>query len=758
MKQPEQNLPNSSLSEVAEVAAEPAITASSQAALQNNPLLERGPLPPFDRIEAQHVEPAVRAILKRCQKQLAQIEHQIEESSPSWELLEQLNQLEYELQRSWGPVEHLLAVKNSPELRRAHESVQEDVVRFSLRLSQSRAIFKALEKLATTSLSPPQKRILELRLKEARRAGVALEGAALQRFSDIVAQLSRLSTDFANHLLDSTNAFALLLTERSQVEGLPLSLLRLAAQSYNTALDQNQPESDTPGNSSAGDGAAESDAVGNSSAGNGATGDVTPPATAEKGPWRITLDLPSYLPFMQHAADRSLREKLYRVYISRASYGKEDNLPLIERILELRQEQAQLLGYENYAQLTVENRMAERVEDIYGLLEELQKVVYPLAGRELQELQELADASGENEPIAHWDIPFWAERLRERSFGFTDEELRPYFPLPRVLHGLFTLSEQIFGIKIEAADKKAPLWHPDVRYFIVNNEKGEEIASFYLDPYSRPQEKRGGAWMGDCIGRRRTASGIEKPVAYLICNSMPPTGDRPSLMSFHEVTILFHEFGHGLQHLLTEVDFPDVAGINGIEWDAVEIASQFMENWCYQRKVLLDLSAHLESGESLPDVLCEKIAKSRTYRAASTMLRQISFSLVDMELHYRYNPTDKKRSALQLEQAIRRKLSPLPPLPEDRFLCSFSHIFAGSYAAGYYSYKWAEVFSADAFSAFEEAGLEEQQSLSQVGRRFRDTILALGGSRHPAEVFQLFRGRKATTDALLRHAGLKLSA
>jgi oligopeptidase A len=475
-------------------------------------------------------------------------------------------------------------------------------------------------------------------------------------------------------------------------------------------------------------------------------------ATAEDGPWRITLDFPSYGPFLQHSRRRVLRERLYRANVTRASEGETDNGGLIQRILGLRREQAVLLGFREFAELSLASKMAPGIAAVEEMLEQLRAASYASAERDLVELGDLARAEGapEADDLRPWDVAFWAERLRERRYSYGDEELRAYLPFPRVLAGLFDLARRLFGVAIRAADGEAPIWHPDVRFFRVEGESGEPLAAFFLDPYSRPEEKRGGAWMDVCVGR---APG-RLPVAHLVCNQSRPVDGQPSYMRFHEVQTLFHEFGHGLQHMLTTVDHPLAAGIQNVEWDAVEIASQFMENWCYHRETVKGLSAHRDTAEPLPDDLFDKVRAARTFRAGSEMLRQLYFSLTDLALHHGYDP-DGVESAFDVQRRISRRTTVMPPIPEDRMLCSFSHIFAGGYAAGYYSYKWAEVLSADAFGAFEEAGLEDREAVAREGRRFRDTVLALGGSRHPMEVFRAFRGRDPSIDALLRQSGLR---
>ncbi|KAA3653959.1 MAG: M3 family peptidase, partial [Calditrichaeota bacterium] len=477
-------------------------------------------------------------------------------------------------------------------------------------------------------------------------------------------------------------------------------------------------------------------------------------ATPQNGPWCITLDYPCYVPFMEHHRNRQQREQVYRAFITRAADGEWDNAPLITRILKLRRDQVALLAYDNYADLSLASKMAPDVAAVKKMLQQLQDASKQPALNDLKEIQELAQKSGQQEPLAHWDVAFWAERLREHRFTYTDDELRPYFPLPRVLDGLFNLCTRLFGITFEKADGQAPVWHDDVQFFRVLHENGKTIAWFYLDPYSRPAEKRGGAWMDNCLSRRNVDGELRLPVVHLCCNGTPPTADQPSLMSFKEVETLFHEFGHGLQAMLTTIDYADAAGVNGIEWDAVEIASQFMENWCYHKPTLTGMTAHIETGKPLPDELFDKICAARTFRAGSLMMRQLEFGVTDIALHTIFNP-DSEKSAFDIHMDIAKKTSALPPLPENRFLCAFAHIFAGGYAAGYYSYKWSEVLSADAFSAFEEAGLDDEQAIAALGRKYRDTILAFGGGRDPMAVFKDFRGREPRVDALLRHYGLE---
>lgn len=684
----------------------------------SNPLLVSEGLPRFDEIAPEHVVPAMKQVLSDAEQKIAALEKNL---TPTWSgLLKPLEDLDIPFEYAWGPVGHLMAVKNSDALRKAYQEIQPDVVAFSLRAQQSRPIYEGLKTICDSAqwqaLDPAQQRCIELKIRAAEHAGVGLEGAAKERFNQIAKELSKIGTDFSNHVLDATKAFELIIEDRADTEGWPKSLKQVAAQSYKQANEGKE-------------------------------------ATPENGPWRITLDFPSFSPFMQHHRRRHHREHVYRAYVTRASSGEFDNSDFIARILKLRKEQAALLRFNTFAEWSLASKMAPGVAAVEQMFEELGAASKQPAGKDFEELQALAKTGGQTEPLMHWDIAFWSERLREQRFDYTDDQLRPYFPLPNVLDGLFGLCERLFGIRIVRTDgTNAHLWHPDVQFFEVFREEAP-IASFYLDPYSRPADKRGGAWMNECLNRRWINGALRLPVVHLCCNGTPPVGDTPSLMSFTEVETLFHEFGHGLQGMLTTVDYADVAGINGVEWDAVEIASQFMENWCYHKPTLIGMTAHVETGEPLPDDLFEKICAARTFRAGSLMVRQLSFGKTDMALHHHTDPNGKE-TAFDVERRIAREYAVLPPLPEDRFLCAFTHIFAGGYAAGYYSYKWSEVLSADAFAAFEEAGLGDEKAVARMGRKFRDTILALGGSRHPMDVYRAFRGREPSTQALLRHNGL----
>ncbi len=687
------------------------------------PLLQGQGLPPFPEITPAQVVPAITELLAAANAGLTQLEANI---IPTWTgLVEPLDRLSERLDWSWGIVGHLMGVQNSPELRAAYEEMQPQLVKFSSRVGQSRPIYQGYKAIQASpefaTFDVAQQRIIIAAIRSMELAGVGLDGAPKERFNEIKAALAELSTKFSNNVLDATKAYSLTLTKSEEITGLPASLLGQAAQSARAAGHE--------------------------------------AATPTDGPWTITLDAPSYGPFMQHSQRRDFREQVYKAVVSRAASGDYDNLGNIDRILELRREMSNILGFANYAERSLASKMAPDVAAVETLLESLRSASFEAAKQDIEDLRAFAISKGaaEANDLKHWDMAYWSERLREAKFDFNAEELRPYFPLEQVLSGLFNLAHKLFGITITAADGQAPIWHPDVRYFQVANEQQQPIAYFYLDAYSRPAEKRGGAWMADCISRAKitdeAGSTIRLPVAYLTCNQTPPVDGKPSLMTFGEVETLFHEFGHGLQHMLTTVDFVGASGIANVEWDAVELPSQFMENWCYDKPTLLSLGKHYETGEPLPEHYFQKILAARTFMSGSGMLRQIHFSWLDLELHGHYIPGGAE-TVPDVRNRLAKTSMVIPPLPEDNFLCSFGHIFAGGYAAGYYSYKWAEVLSADAFAAFEDAGLEDADAIGTTGRRFRDTVLSLGGSKHPMEVFTAFRGREPDPAALLRHNGL----
>ena len=687
----------------------------------NNPLSRRTGLPAFDEIKADHVRVAVTEMLESANDCLDQA---TSSATGDWDaVMTPLGKIDLLFEYVWSPISHLLSVANSDELREVHEACLPDIVQFGLKMGQNKPLydrFKILQDQAEQlGLDGGQKRILESHILSAEQSGIALSEDDQATFNELSERMSQLTTDFSNNVLDATNAWSLEITDTNAAQGWPTSLRRMAAAAWNASAEDQQGKQ----------------------------------ATAEDGPWKITLEAPSFGPFMEHCQDASLREQVYLAYVTRASSGEHDNSGLISEILKLRKQKCDLLGYESYAALSLSRKMAPNAAAVHEMFDKLLAASFEVGKQELQDLSEFARQAGHEGDLKHWDVSFWAERMREAKYAFTDEELRPYFSLEKVMDGLFSLCHRLFGITIQCADGQAPVWHEDVRYFHVLNEDDKHVAGFYLDPFSRPENKRGGAWMNDCIGRSVTADETRLPVAHLICNGTPPVGDVPSLMTFREVETLFHEFGHGLQHMLTTVDHRDVAGISGVEWDAVELPSQFMENWCYHKPTLMGMAVHYETGEVLPDDLYEKICQARTYRAASGMLRQIQFGMTDMLLHSTFDAHGSQTAFAAFEE-VAAKTSPMPPHPQNRFLCAFQHIFAGGYAAGYYSYKWAEVLSADAFAAFEEAGLDNTTAVKETGQRFRDTVLSLGGSRHPMDVYREFRGRNPDTEALLRHNGL----
>lgn len=689
---------------------------------QSNPLLSNFDFPPFDSVKPEHVRPGIRALLKQLESDLDELEKNVE---PKWEkLVDPLEIIVDKLTVVWGMVNHLKSVKDCAELRSAIEEVQPEKVKFELRLGQSKPLYNAFKAIQESpewpKLSEARKRIVENQLKDAVLSGVSLEDDKREQFNRIQQELQRLSQKFEENVLDATKKFEKLVTDKKEIEGLPATALGLAAQ---TAVSKGHEN-----------------------------------ATAENGPWIITLDAPSYISVMQHALNRSLREEVYRAYLSRASSGDLDNTEIINQILKLRLEKAKLLGYSNYAEVSMAMKMAT-VDKAEELLEKIRTASWNPAVQDLEDIKSFSKQQGaaEADNLTHWDISFWSERLRESKYDINEEELRPYFSLPKVMDGLFSLVKKLFGINVEPADGLAPVWNEDVRFYCVKDYTGSPIAYFYFDPYSRPSEKRGGAWMDEVVSRSRVlsrdGSSVRLPVAHMVCNQTPPVGDKPSLMTFREVETVFHEFGHALQHMLTRQDEGLVAGIRGIEWDAVELPSQFMENWCYHRDTLMSIAQHYETGETLPEAVYKKLLAARTFRAGSLSLRQLRFASLDLELHTQYIPGGSE-SIFDVDQRISKKTQVIPPLPEDRFLCGFSHIFAGGYAAGYYSYKWAEVLSADAFSAFEDAGVDDDEAVIETGRKFRETILALGGGKAPLEVFVEFRGREPSPEPLLRHSGL----
>jgi len=747
-----------------------ASTAAAPAAVEN-PLLGKDDFPLYNQVQAQHVASGMKMLIEEAEGALAALEARLVKDNYEInckEFLFELERMSDRIGRSWGVINHLKAVKDTEELRNAVEEVQPMVVTFNLKTSQSEAVYKAFKAIKDgpqfAGLTAAQRRIVENEIRDAQLSGVALEGEKKARFNAIQQELAKLSTTFSNNVLDSTKAFTVRITSKDEVAGLPASALGLASQTAVSKGDKN--------------------------------------STPEDGPWVFTLDGPSFLPVQQHAQNRELRQTMYKQYITRASemtsakeansgeivgavkaggMGKRqglgmlakrflrklgiskpkslDNTPIIDKILALKYERAQLLGMRHHADVSTASKMAT-FEGAMQLMEDLRAKSYDFAVKEMDELKAFAAKQGFEETLMPWDMTFYAERMREALYSYQEEDLRPYFSLPRVLDGLFALVTRLFDVEIVAADGKAPVWDKDVRFFQINRN-GNPIAFFYLDPYSRPAEKRGGAWMDECSSRSSAmASGgqsVRLPVAHMVCNQSPPVGDKPSLMTFREVETLFHEIGHALQHMLTTQEEGLVAGIRGVEWDAVETPSQFMENWCYDKATVDKMAVHFETGETIPEDLWNKVVASKNYRAGSMMLRQLQFAVTDLQLHSSFQPGSGP-SVHDVYKQVAKTYQVQEPMDYDRFLCGFSHIFAGGYSAGYYSYKWAEVLSADCFAAFEEAGLEDEDNVKETGIRFRDTILAMGGGAAAPEVFKEFRGRDPTPDALLRHSGLAVAS
>ncbi|MCK9531971.1 MAG: oligopeptidase A [Gammaproteobacteria bacterium] len=674
-----------------------------------NPLLEMTGLPPFGDIRPEHVEPAIDTVLAdnraRIAALLADTEHFTWES-----LVEPMEALDDRLNRVWSPVGHLNAVLNSDTLRAAYNACLPKLSAYQTELGQNARLFEAYKAIADgpeyATLAPGQRRLIDNVLRDFRLSGVDLPAAQQARFKAIQEELSQLTSTFGDHVLDATHAWRKHVSDEGLLAGIPDNSKAL--------LRQN----------------AERD---------GLDGFV------------ITLEFPSYFAVMTYADDRELRHEVYEAYVTRASErgphaGKFDNGPVMERILALRHEAAQLLGFDSYAEHSLASKMAESPAQVLAFLRDLARRSLDLARRDLDEIRAFAGARGLDH-LQAWDIGYYAEKLREEKYAISQEILRPYFPEHRVVGGLFEVVRRLFGLDIREV-KGVPVWHESVRFFDILDNQGELRGRFYLDLYARPK-KRGGAWMDDCIGRRRTRDGVQVPVAYLTCNFSPPVDGKPALFTHDEVQTLFHEFGHGLHHMLTRVDWLGVSGINGVPWDAVELPSQFMENWCWEREALKLISGHFLTGEPIPETLYQKMIAARNFQAGMQMVRQLEFALFDFRLHADYDPAEGARIQQILDE-VRAEVAVVHPPEYNRFQHGFSHIFAGGYAAGYYSYKWAEVLSADAFSRFEEEGIFN----GETGASFLAAVLEQGGARDPMELFVEFRGRKPDIEALLRHSGI----
>jgi oligopeptidase A len=678
-----------------------------------NPLLDFSGLPRFDAFKPAYVTPAIDELLAANRTVLEQLA--APGTMPAWEnFVAPLYDATEKLNRAWGQVGHLNAVMNSPELREVYNANLPKVTQFYTELGQNPRLFEKFKQLGTAAemahLTRAQRAVIEHELRDFRLGGADLPVAKKQRFTEVREKLSALSSRFSDNLLDATNAFAHYVDTETLLAGIPADALQTAQEA---------------------------------AAADGRTG------------WKFTLHAPSYMPVMQYADNRDLRETLYRAYATRAAeFGKPewDNTSLIGEIVALRRELALLLGFASFAEYSLEPKMAESPRQVLQFLTDLAAKAKPFAERDLAELKEFARDEIKLAELQAWDIGYVSEKLRIARYAFSDQEVKQYFPETTVLPGMFRVVETLYGISIQPDD--APRWNPDVRFFSIHDRAQNLLGQFYLDLYARPS-KRGGAWMDDAITRRRTGGGIQTPVAYLNCNFAAPVGEtadgkkRPALFTHDEVITLFHEFGHGLHHLLTRVEELGVAGINGVEWDAVELPSQFMENFCWEWDALAPLTRHVDTGAALPRTLFDKMLAAKNFQSGMQMVRQIEFSLFDLHLHFDYDPRGGT-SAQTLLDDIRRQVAVLVPPAFNRFPQSFSHIFAGGYGAGYYSYKWAEVLSADAYSLFEERGVLD----AETGRRFRDEILAVGGSRPALESFVAFRGRAPSIDALLRHNGM----
>ena len=669
-----------------------------------NPLLDFSGLPRFAQLRPEHVTPAVDTLLAEGRATIERVTG----APVTWEsFVAPLEDANERIGRAWGQVAHLHAVLDSPELREAYNANLPKLTQYWTELGQNQALFDKYKSLADSpeypTLSTARRRIVDNALRDFRLGGAELPPGKKARFAAIQEELAQLGSRFSENLLDATKAFSIVVDE-TRIAGIPPDVLAAARE------------------------AAQKDG---------------------KPGWKFTLHAPSYMPVMQYADDRLLRQTMYRESATRASeFGKPewDNTPLIARIVELRRELAQLLGYRDYAEVSLVPKMADSPGQVLAFLDDLARRARPFAEKDVGELREFARRELALDPLEAWDIAYASEKLRVSRYAFSEQQVKQYFPEAIAVQGLFRVAETLYGVRIYPST--APAWHEDVRFYEIRDAAGQLVGQFYMDLYAR-DTKRSGAWMDDAITRRRKGATVQTPVAYLTCNFSRPVGKRPALFTHDEVLTLFHEFGHGLHHLLTRVDDLGVAGINGVEWDAVELPSQFMENFCWEWDVLRHMTRHVDTDEPLPRELYDKMLAAKNFQSGLAMLRQLEFAVFDMRLHSDFDPAAGK-TALQLLEEVRSRIAVLRPPAYHRFPNSFSHIFAGGYAAGYYSYKWAEVLSADAYSFFEEQGV-----LNPIaGQRFRDEVLAVGGSRPAAESFRAFRGREPHVDALLRHNGM----
>ena len=675
-----------------------------------NPLLNMQGLPPFSQIKPEHIQPAIEKLIQDCRDTVEQV---LTQPHFTWEnFILPLTEVNDRLSRAWSPVSHLNAVKNSPALREAYQACLPLLSEYGTWVGQHKGLYNAYLALQNTpefaTYSVAQKKAIENSLRDFTLSGIGLSEEKQKRYGEIAARLSELNSQFSNNVLDATMGWEKIIEDEAELTGLPESALQAAKQfAENKGLQG----------------------------------------------YRFTLEIPSYLPVMTYCENRALREEIYRAYATRASEqgpnaGKWDNSKVMEEILTLRIELAKLLGFNTYTELSLATKMAQNPQQVLDFLDNLAERAKPQGEKELQDLKDYCEKEFGVTELAPWDISFYSEKQKQHLYAINDEELRPYFPEERVISGLFELIKRIFNIRaVERFD--VDTWHKDVRFFDLIDEKDQVRGSFYLDLYAR-ENKRGGAWMDDCIGRKRKLDGsIQTPVAYLTCNFNAPIGDKPALFTHDEVTTLFHEFGHGIHHMLTQIDVSDVAGINGVPWDAVELPSQFMENWCWEEDALAFISGHYETGEPLPKEKLTQLLKAKNFQAAMFILRQLEFGIFDFRLHHTFEP-EKVNQILDTLKAVKSQVAVIKGVDWARTPHSFSHIFAGGYAAGYYSYLWAEVLSADTFSRFEEEGIFNPIT----GKSFLDEILTRGGSEEPMLLFKRFRGREPQLDALLRHKGI----
>ncbi|MCO6550489.1 MAG: oligopeptidase A [Gilliamella sp.] len=672
-----------------------------------NPLLTDAPLPLFPQIKPEHVLPAIQETLKNCRNTIEAVLKQ--NSQYTWDnLIQPIDEADEKFGRAWSPVSHLNSVKNSPELREAYEACLPLLSEYSTWVGQHKPLYQAYKQLKESeqyaTLTKAQKKVVDNALRDFELSGIGLPDDKQKRYGEIVAKLSELSSKYSNNVLDATMGWSKLITDIKELSGMPESALSAAKEQAKLK---------------------------------------------DKEGWLLTLDIPSYLPVMTYCDNRDLRFELYQAYNTRASdqgpnAGKWDNTEIIKQILTLRNELALLLGFDNYANKSLATKMASSTAQVIEFLNNLATKAKPQGEKELADLKRYAYEFFGASDIKPWDIAYYSEKQKQHLYAINDEELRPYFPQQRVINGLFEVVHRIFGITAKER-QGVEVWDPEVKFYDLFAANGELKGSFYLDLYAR-EHKRGGAWMDDCIGRMRFADGhVQKPVAYLTCNFNRPVGDKPALFTHDEVTTLFHEFGHGLHHMLTEIDTSSVSGINGVPWDAVELPSQFLENWCWQPEALAFISGHYQTGEPLSTDMLEKMLDAKNYQAALFILRQLEFGLFDFKLH-----TQKDPDILNTLAEVRKQVAVVPTVEWGRFPHAFSHIFAGGYAAGYYSYLWAEVLSADAFSRFEEEGIFN----AKTGNAFLDNILSQGGSDEPMTLFKNFRGREPQLEALLHHYGI----